>query len=90
MPVILVDEHHSAIPIERQFAIVGRPDQKMLPLYQTSLTLGEDVAFLKELLESLRVKCIDIAPLRSTSSARHFAGSHRLHRTARGVNREWT
>ena len=46
----------------------------MLPFYQTSLTQGEDAAFLKELLESLWVKCNDIVLLRSTSSARYFAG----------------
>ncbi|GCM10953.1 glycine radical domain-containing pyruvate formate-lyase [Escherichia coli] len=46
----------------------------MLPFYQTSLTQGEDPAFLKELLESLWVKCNDIVLLRSTSSARYFAG----------------
>ncbi len=46
----------------------------MLPFYQASLTQGEDPAFLKELLESLWVKCNDIVLLRSTSSARYFAG----------------
>ncbi len=53
---------------------LGRFDQYMLPFYQTSLTQGEDAAFLKELLESLWVKCNDIVLLRSTSSARYFAG----------------
>lgn len=53
---------------------LGRFDQYMLPFYQTSLTQGEDPAFLKELLESLWVKCNDIVLLRSTSSARYFAG----------------
>ncbi|VUC91322.1 Pyruvate formate-lyase [Salmonella sp. NCTC 11881] len=32
---------------------LGRFDQYMLPFYQTSLTQGDDPAFLKELLESL-------------------------------------
>ncbi|MFP1557902.1 hypothetical protein ACLB1T_13455 [Escherichia coli] len=72
MPVILVHEHHSAIRIQRQFAIVGALDQYMLPFYQASLTQGEDPAFLKELD---LVKCNDIVLLRSTSSARYFAGS---------------
>lgn len=53
---------------------LGRFDQYMLPFYQASLTCGEDPAFLKELLESLWVKCNDIVLLRSTSSARYFAG----------------
>ncbi len=53
---------------------IGRFDQYMLPFYQASLTQGEDAAFLKELLESLWVKCNDVVLLRSTSSARYFAG----------------
>jgi pyruvate formate-lyase/glycerol dehydratase family glycyl radical enzyme len=53
---------------------LGRFDQYMLPFYQASLNQGEDPAFLKELLESLWVKCNDIVLLRSTSSARYFAG----------------
>lgn len=53
---------------------IGRFDQYMLPFYQASLSQGEDAAFLKELLESLWVKCNDIVLLRSTSSARYFAG----------------
>ncbi len=53
---------------------IGRFDQYMLPFYQASLTQGENAAFLKELLESLWVKCNDVVLLRSTSSARYFAG----------------
>ena len=53
---------------------LGRFDQYMLPFYQASLSQGEDPAFLKELLESLWVKCNDIVLLRSTGSARYFAG----------------
>jgi formate C-acetyltransferase len=53
---------------------LGRFDQYMLPFYQASLTRGEDPAFLKTLLESLWVKCNDIVLLRSSSSARYFAG----------------
>ena len=53
---------------------LGRFDQYMLPFYQASLTQGEDPAFLQEILESLWVKCNDIVLLRSTSSARYFAG----------------
>ena len=53
---------------------IGRFDQYMLPFYQASLSQGEDAAFLKELLESLWVKCNDVVLLRSTSSARYFAG----------------
>lgn len=53
---------------------IGRFDQYMLPFYQASLSQGEDPAFLKEILESLWVKCNDVVLLRSTSSARYFAG----------------
>ncbi|CAM7983925.1 formate C-acetyltransferase [Lelliottia nimipressuralis] len=53
---------------------IGRFDQYMLPFYQASLSQGEDAVFLKELLESLWVKCNDVVLLRSTSSARYFAG----------------
>lgn len=53
---------------------IGRFDQYMLPFYQASLSQDEDAAFLKELLESLWVKCNDVVLLRSTSSARYFAG----------------
>ncbi|HBB4752843.1 formate C-acetyltransferase [Enterobacter cloacae] len=53
---------------------IGRFDQYMLPFYQASLTQGDDPAFLKELLESLWMKCNDVVLLRSTSSARYFAG----------------
>lgn len=53
---------------------IGRFDQYMLPFYQASLTQGDEPAFLKEILESLWVKCNDVVLLRSTSSARYFAG----------------
>ncbi|WP_058913654.1 formate C-acetyltransferase [Entomohabitans teleogrylli] len=53
---------------------LGRFDQYMLPFYQVSLSRGQRPAFLRELLESLWVKCNDIVLLRSTSSARYFAG----------------
>lgn len=53
---------------------LGRFDQYMLPFYQHSLSHGESPAFLQELLESLWVKCNDIVLLRSTASARYFAG----------------
>ncbi|CAH5190880.1 formate C-acetyltransferase [Klebsiella oxytoca] len=53
---------------------LGRFDQYMLPYYQASLNRGQDPRFLQELLESLWVKCNDIVLLRSTSSARYFAG----------------
>lgn len=53
---------------------IGRFDQYMLPFYQASLSQGEEPAFLKELHESLWVKCNDVVLLRSTSSARYFAG----------------
>ena len=53
---------------------LGRFDQYMLPFYQSSLSRGQSPAFLKELLESLWVKCNDVVLLRSTSSARYFAG----------------
>lgn len=53
---------------------LGRFDQYMWPFYQLSLAKGEDPAFLKTLLASLWIKCNDIVLLRSTSSARYFAG----------------
>ncbi|WP_416261424.1 formate C-acetyltransferase [Gibbsiella quercinecans] len=53
---------------------LGRFDQYMLSFYQASLNQGDDPAFLRELLESLWVKCNDIVLLRSTASARYFAG----------------
>lgn len=53
---------------------LGRFDQYMLPFYQTSLQQREEPQFLQELLESLWIKCNDIVLLRSTSSARYFAG----------------
>jgi formate C-acetyltransferase len=53
---------------------LGRFDQYMLPFYQHSLSHGESPEFLKELVESLWVKCNDIVLLRSASSARYFAG----------------
>ncbi len=53
---------------------LGRFDQYMLPFYQASLNQGEDPAMLRELLESLWVKCNDIVLLRSAASARYFAG----------------
>lgn len=53
---------------------LGRFDQYMLPFWQASLTQGEDPAFMRELLESLWIKCNDVVLLRSTSSARYFAG----------------
>lgn len=53
---------------------LGRFDQYMLPYYQASLNRGQDPQFLQALLESLWVKCNDIVLLRSTSSARYFAG----------------
>jgi pyruvate formate-lyase/glycerol dehydratase family glycyl radical enzyme len=53
---------------------LGRFDQYMLPYYQASLSQGEDAGFLREILESLWVKCNDVVLLRSTSSARYFAG----------------
>lgn len=53
---------------------LGRFDQYMLPFYNLSLANGEDPKFLKELLESLWIKTNDIVLLRSTSSAKFFAG----------------
>jgi len=53
---------------------LGRFDQYMLPFYQRSLQQGEDAAFLKEYLESLWIKTNDIVLLRSSGSAKFFAG----------------
>ncbi|MGU0043010.1 hypothetical protein ACVXHA_08475 [Escherichia coli] len=49
VPVILVHEHHSAIRIQRQSAIVGRFDQYMLPFINI-INPGPRCGFLKELL----------------------------------------
>lgn len=53
---------------------LGRFDQYMMPFYQASIEQGESAAFLQELLESLWVKTNDIVLLRSSSSAKFFAG----------------
>ncbi|MCD6618891.1 formate C-acetyltransferase [Aeromonas veronii] len=53
---------------------LGRFDQYMLPFYRASLAAGESPAFLRELLESLWIKTNDIVLLRSSSSAKFFAG----------------
>ncbi|GAL19079.1 pyruvate formate-lyase [Vibrio maritimus] len=53
---------------------LGRFDQYMMPFYQASIGQGESPAFLQELLESLWVKTNDIVLLRSSSSAKFFAG----------------
>lgn len=53
---------------------LGRFDQYMMPFYQHSLEQGESPAFLQELLESLWIKTNDIVLLRSSGSAKFFAG----------------
>ncbi|WP_309245330.1 formate C-acetyltransferase [Vibrio mediterranei] len=53
---------------------LGRFDQYMMPFYQDSIANGESPEFLQELLESLWVKTNDIVLLRSSSSAKFFAG----------------
>ncbi len=53
---------------------LGRFDQYMLPFYQASLDTGESKESLQELLESLWIKMNDIVLLRSTNSAKFFAG----------------
>lgn len=53
---------------------LGRFDQYMMPFYQASIDAGESPAFLKELLESLWIKTNDIVLLRSSGSAKFFAG----------------
>lgn len=53
---------------------LGRFDQYMLPFYEQSLAQGKSPAYLRELLESLWIKTNDIVLLRSSSSAKFFAG----------------
>lgn len=53
---------------------LGRFDQYMMPFYQNSLDAGEAPVFLQELLESLWIKTNDIVLLRSSGSAKFFAG----------------
>ncbi|MBK1809934.1 formate C-acetyltransferase [Clostridium sp. YIM B02505] len=52
----------------------GRFDQYMYPYYKKSLENGEDKEFLKEILRALYIKFNTIVALRSTESARYFAG----------------
>ncbi|PJC85036.1 formate C-acetyltransferase [Vibrio sp. HA2012] len=53
---------------------LGRFDQYMLPFYRKSVAQNEDTAFLREYLESLWIKTNDIVLLRSSGSAKFFAG----------------
>ncbi|MFM2476240.1 formate C-acetyltransferase [Celerinatantimonas sp. MCCC 1A17872] len=53
---------------------LGRFDQYMMPFYQASLKRGDDPAQLQELLQSLWIKTNDVVLLRSSSSAKFFAG----------------
>ncbi|AKM48531.1 formate C-acetyltransferase [Edwardsiella anguillarum] len=53
---------------------LGRFDQYMLPFYQASLAQGESASQLQTLLAALWVKCNDVVLLRSSGSARYFAG----------------
>ncbi|MDD7909844.1 formate C-acetyltransferase [Pseudovibrio exalbescens] len=53
---------------------LGRFDQYMLPFYRASVAKGESPEALKEYLESLWVKTNDVVLLRSTGSAKFFAG----------------
>ncbi|ODS04425.1 formate C-acetyltransferase [Vibrio scophthalmi] len=53
---------------------LGRFDQYMMSFYNASLAKGESAESLKELLESLWIKTNDIVLLRSSSSAKFFAG----------------
>lgn len=52
----------------------GRFDQYMYPYFKKSLEAGEDKEYLKELLRLLYIKFNTIVALRSTESARYFAG----------------
>ncbi len=53
---------------------LGRFDQYMLSFYRKSVAQNEDTAFLREYLESLWIKTNDIVLLRSSGSAKFFAG----------------
>lgn len=53
---------------------LGRFDQYMWPFYQRSLARGDDPDELMELLQSLWIKMNDVVLLRSSGSARFFAG----------------
>ncbi|SFC20839.1 formate C-acetyltransferase [Clostridium uliginosum] len=52
----------------------GRFDQYMYKYYKKSLEDGEDDEFLKEILRALYIKFNTIVALRSTESAKYFAG----------------
>jgi len=52
----------------------GRFDQYMYPYFKKSLDEGESEDFLKEILRALYIKFNTIVALRSTESAKYFAG----------------
>ena len=52
----------------------GRFDQYMYPYYKKSLEDGVDEEYLKEILRTLYIKFNSIVAIRSTESARYFAG----------------
>lgn len=52
----------------------GRFDQYMYPYYKKSIEEGQNIEFLKELIRALYIKFNTIVALRSTESARYFAG----------------
>lgn len=52
----------------------GRFDQYMYPYFKKSLQDGVDIEFIKEVLRALYIKFNTIVALRSTESARYFAG----------------
>ncbi|QCX33139.1 formate C-acetyltransferase [Caloramator sp. E03] len=53
---------------------IGRFDQYMYPYFKKSLEDGIDIEFIKELLRCLYIKFNTIVALRSTESAKYFAG----------------
>lgn len=53
---------------------LGRFDQYMYDFYQQDITKGVSRNFLKEVLECFWIKTNDVVLLRSTSSAKYFAG----------------
>lgn len=53
---------------------LGRADQYLWPYYEASLAAGEDPALIRELVQCLYLKLNTIIAVRSTESARFFAG----------------
>ncbi len=66
----LVFEHES----NASSISLGRVDQYLWPLYRASRDAGADPAFIRELIQDFYLKCNTVVFVRSTESAKFFAG----------------